>query len=89
MTVFGNSRCGTVGLESKYSGLGLCRGTVSPLSPTQWVKESSVAIAAAQIQSLAQELPYATGVAIKKKKEKCDCKVKIVLKEETKLKRDH
>ena len=40
----------------------------------QWVKGSGVAIAvaqvaaAAQIQSLAQELPYAAGVAIKKNK---------------------
>ena len=43
-------------------------------SPTQWVKGSSIAAAMAwvtaeaQIQSLAQELPYAMGTAIKKKK---------------------
>ena len=41
--------------------------------PVQWVKGSSIATAAAQvtataqIQFLAQELPCATGVAIKKK----------------------
>ena len=34
----------------------------------QWVKGSGVATAVAQIQSLAQELTYATHVAIKKKK---------------------
>ena len=32
----------------------------------QWVKGSKVATAATRIQSLAQELPYAVGVAIKK-----------------------
>ena len=42
----------------------------------QWVKGSGVAVAmaqvtaVAQIQSMAQKLPYAMGVAIKKKKEK-------------------
>ena len=35
---------------------------------------SGVAIAIAQIQSLAQELPYAMGVAIKKKKIDVVCK---------------
>ena len=34
----------------------------------QWVKGPSVAAAASQIQSLAQELPYAMSAAIKKKK---------------------
>ena len=34
-------------------------------SLAQWVKGSSVAVAAAQIQSWAQELPYAVGAAIK------------------------
>ena len=33
----------------------------------QWVKGSGVVIAAAGIQPLARELPYALGVAIKKK----------------------
>ena len=33
----------------------------------QWVKGPSIAIAAAQIQCLAQELQYAVGVAIKLK----------------------
>ena len=32
----------------------------------EWVKGSGIAAAAAWIQSLAQELPYATGGAIKK-----------------------
>lgn len=36
-------------------------------SPAQWLKES---IAVAWIQSLDQELPFATGTAIKKKKRK-------------------
>ena len=38
------------------------------LSPglAQWVKGSGVATAVARIQSLAQELPYAVSVAIKK-----------------------
>ena len=36
--------------------------------PVWWVQGSGAAIAAAQIQSLAQELPHATGVALKKKK---------------------
>lgn len=41
--------------------------------PAQWVKASSIGaavaqiIAAAQIQSLAEELPYAMGTAIKNK----------------------
>ena len=35
----------------------------------QWVKGSSIATAVSQIQSLAQELQRATGVAITKKKE--------------------
>ena len=33
-------------------------------SPEWWIKESSLATAAAQIQSLAEELPYAVDVAI-------------------------
>ena len=36
--------------------------------PGQWVKGSGIAAPAAQIQSLAQELPYAAGAAIKKEK---------------------
>ena len=43
------------------------------LGPVQWVKVAGIAIvtqiaAVARIQSLAQELPYATGVARKRKK---------------------
>ena len=40
------------------------------LIPAQQVKRCGVATAVAQIQSLAQELPYAEDVAIKKKKER-------------------
>ena len=36
----------------------------------QSVKGSSIAAVVAQIQSLAWELPYAVGVAVKKKKKK-------------------
>ena len=39
-------------------------------APVQWIKGSSVAIAAAWIQSLAQELLHATGTAIKRKGKK-------------------
>ena len=49
------------------SGSGCCGGVNSIPGLVQWVKEFSIAAAAAQIQSLAQELPYAIGVAIKKK----------------------
>ena len=34
----------------------------------QWVKGSSIATAVAQIQSLAEELPYAVGAATKQNK---------------------
>jgi len=37
-------------------------------SLAQWIKGSGVAAAVNQIQSLAQELPCATGVATRKKK---------------------
>ena len=37
---------------------------------SQWVKGSGVAIPVAWIQSLALELPYAMGTALKKKKKK-------------------
>ena len=50
-----------VGYESDSRGLGHCRGVA------QWVKGSGMATAAAWIQSLFWELPYATGVAIKTK----------------------
>ena len=45
-------------------------GAGSITSLVHWVKGSGIAAATAQIHSLAQELPYATGVAIKKKKKK-------------------
>ena len=39
----------------------------------QWVKGSDMFIATARIQTLAQECPYATRAAIKKKKKKSRC----------------
>ena len=48
-------------------GSGCCGGTGSIPSPAQWVKGSGTAATAAQIQSLARELPYAVDAAIKKK----------------------
>ena len=57
--------------ESSCSGSGLCRG--AGLIPTsQWIKGSVIAAAVAEVtvaawtQSLAQELLYAVGLAIKK-----------------------
>ena len=55
-----------------------CNGSDHRGGLALWVKESSVAVetfwprvaAVAQIQSLAQELTYALGVAIKEKKKK-------------------
>ena len=49
----------------------LCGNTGSFLCPVQWVKDTVLLLvtALAQVQSLAQELPYATGQP-KKKKEK-------------------
>ena len=46
------------------SGSGSCTGADSISGPVQWVKGSSIATAAAQIQSLARELPYPMGMAI-------------------------
>ena len=54
--------------ESDYCGSGDCGGSGSIPSPSAGVKGSSVAATTAQIQSLAQELPYALGEAIKLKK---------------------
>ena len=56
-----------MGLEFDCSGWDCCRGTGSIPSPAKWVQGSSVAAATAQIQSLAQKLPYARGAAIKTK----------------------
>lgn len=47
------------------SGSGRFRGMGSISYSVQWVKGSNIAIAAARIQSLAQEPPNATGAAIK------------------------
>ena len=59
----GVSHCGAVGWESDCSGLGHCECAGSIPGLAQWIKGSSVT-AAAQIQFLAQEHPYAVGVAI-------------------------
>ena len=56
------------------NGLGCCGGVGSISSLMQWVKGSSVATAAVevtavdQIQSMTQELQYAMGTSIKRKK---------------------
>ena len=61
-----------MGEESDCSS-GHCGDPDSILGPAQWVKGSNAVTVAAQvtavtqIQSLAQELPYTAGVAIKKK----------------------
>ena len=57
--------------ESECSGSGSCRGAGSTPGPAQWVQGSSIAAAvvqvaaAAQIQFLSWDLPYATNVTIK------------------------
>lgn len=53
--------------EQQLRSLGRCRFT---LGLVQWIKGSHVATAVAHIQSLAQELLYAVGAAIKKKTKK-------------------
>ena len=45
-----------------------CRGAALISHPAQWGKGSGVATAAAHLQSLTWELPYAMGVAMKLKK---------------------
>ena len=52
-----SSRCGTVGKESNGSSPGCCRG--ADVTAVAW------------IQSLAWELPYVVGVAIKKQEGVC------------------
>lgn len=52
--------------QSNCSGLGLCRGACWMPSQALWVKGSDVAVAAAEIQSLARELSHAVGAAKKK-----------------------
>ena len=47
--------------------LGCCGGAGLIPSPGQKVKESGIAAGVARIQSLAQEFPYAVGVAVKMK----------------------
>ena len=60
--------------ESDCSSLGCCGGVGLIPGPAQWVKGSGIAAPAveatsvARIQYLGQELPYATGAAILKKK---------------------
>ena len=51
--------------ESDCSGSSCCGGTNLIAGPAPWGKRFSIA---AQIRSLAQELPYTMGGAIKKKK---------------------
>ena len=69
-----SSPCGIVGQESDCSGSGRCGDVGSIPSTGQWVKAFGIAAAlaqvsvVAQIQSLALELPYAAGAAIKLKK---------------------
>lgn len=49
-----------------------CEGVGSIPCLVQWVKVSSIAAAATQIQSLAQEIPYSMSVAIKTNNNKKD-----------------
>ena len=51
--------------KSNCSGLGCFGGGDSIPSPVQWVKGLGLVAPAAQIKSLAWELSYAMGVAIK------------------------
>ena len=46
----------------------LCEDVGSKPGFTQWVKASGVGAAVALIPSLAQELPYAAGIALEKEK---------------------
>lgn len=65
--------------ESYCSGSDCFRGAGLIPSPAQWVKGSRIATAVAQvaaaarIQSLTWELPYAIGEATPKKKKKKEC----------------
>ena len=67
----GNSICSTADQkkESDSSRSGHWRATGLIPGPVQWVKGPGIAAAAAWIQFLAQELPYA-GAGFKKKKKK-------------------
>lgn len=65
-----SSHCGALRYESDYGGLDCCRGAGSILGTVQWIKAYGIATAATQTQSLAPELPYDLGAAIKKKKNK-------------------
>ena len=71
-----SSRCSAVGEEPDCSSSGHFGSTSSILGLAQWVKGSGIAAAGAQvtamthIQSLAWEIAYAMGVAIKLKKKK-------------------
>ena len=68
----GSSCCGAVGQGSDCSGSDGCRGWGSIAGPAQWMEGCADAAAvaqvtaAAQIQSLAWELPHAMGADIKK-----------------------
>ena len=56
------SRCGTVVWESNCNSHFGVMGSIPNLA--QWVKGSSIAVAVARTQSLAQELPCAVGLSI-------------------------
>ena len=56
------------GLRIQLPGSSHCGGASSTPSLVWWIKGSSLATAAPQIQSLARALPCPSGVAIKRKK---------------------
>ena len=67
----GSSRCGAMGQESDCSGLGCCRGAGSiPARCSGSGRTVAIAVVwmatRVQIQTLAQELPHAVGMTIKK-----------------------
>ena len=56
------------GVKNLTNGPGHCRGVGLIPGPAQWVKGYAVHVAAARIQSLDQEFPYAVSAAIRIKK---------------------
>ena len=63
-------------VKNKSSSMGPCEGKGLIPGPVQWFEGSGIAAAVAyianvaQVRALAQELPYAAGIAIKKKEKK-------------------